>query len=143
MKRLLPIALLASIFFWSCKGSQYTPETFSKKQVIFGSGGGVTGKYEVYTLLENGQFFYTNSISEKREELSPVAKKSVKAVFEMMKKMDFKQQVTNAPGNYNHFIKLKEDGDVHEYTWVDDSSDASSAMIELFRMLNNMKNPTE
>jgi len=141
MKNLLLIMALSSIFFWSCKGRQYTPETFTKRQIVFGSGGGVTGKYEVYTLLENGQFFYKNSITEETKELSRVPKKEIKGMLKTMKEMDFKNQATNDPGNYNHFITIKEGEETYKCAWAEGQKPPISGISTLYRNLMGMTKP--
>jgi len=135
MRLNLPLILLLTLIISSCKTTRYGLEDYPDRQIIFGAGGGVTGQYETYTLFENGQFFYTNSISKETKALSDLPKSRFKALVKEMKAMDFKENTFQKPGNYNHFISLKEGEESYEYKWAEGSAEVDPEVKRLFKSL--------
>ncbi|MDB2607065.1 hypothetical protein N9Y48_04745 [Zobellia sp.] len=75
MKRTLLFYGLLFLTLLGCKSQQYTPDELPDKQLVFGYGGGMAGTVNTYILLENGQLFHTNSLTQETEELEPLSKK--------------------------------------------------------------------
>lgn len=119
MYRSIPFMLSILFFsFFCCKTKRYTPETYQKSQLVFGSGGGFTGKVQTYTLLENGQLFHHNGINNLTQQMTTLSKKQTKQLFEKANDKELNNITLNDPGNMYYFLKLKKDGkEAYSFTW--------------------------
>ena len=89
----------------SCKSQQYTVEDLPQKQLVFGSGGGMSGASDSYILLENGQLFHSNSLTKVTEELPQIDKAKAKEYYKKMADITFAQIQFNHPGNRYYFLE--------------------------------------
>ncbi|MCI4667329.1 MAG: hypothetical protein MRZ79_04150 [Bacteroidia bacterium] len=136
MRIFLPLLLMLSFLSWSCKGTQYaSPAEYNKEKIIFGAGGGFTGKYETYSLLSNGQLFYKNSISEQESQVAGLSKKETKAILKKLKDMGFDDMNVEKNGNYNYFIEHNDGENSHKCSWADDKQDVPASLKELHKTL--------
>ncbi|MBK8843045.1 MAG: hypothetical protein IPO33_09470, partial [Saprospiraceae bacterium] len=51
------ILLLIIFTFFSCKSTLLPPDQYKQEQLIFGSGGGFSGAYNEYMLLDDGRLY--------------------------------------------------------------------------------------
>jgi hypothetical protein len=110
------LLLIPIIVFSQCKPKTYTVENLSDEYIAIGSFGGFAGTEESYYFLENGQLFYTNSMTGDKE-LEPISKKQFKAMKKELIELDFQNRKLNEPGNMNYFIQLNIKNVNHKVLW--------------------------
>ena len=102
--RFLILSIAALSIVISCRPQQYTFDNLPQERLEFGSGGGVAGKVDTYTLLSNGQLFLTNSMTQETQELEGFGKKGAKSFFEKVNQPEISNLEFNHPGNLYYFI---------------------------------------
>ena len=118
-----------------CHSQKYTPANFEGRQLIFGNGGGFTGKVTQYTLLENGQLFITNTVTEESNEIGKIDKPNTKQLFKQARNIEWGKYKLNQPGNIYYFIKLKEDRFIQEAIWGNPQQEAPQEIQVLYDQL--------
>lgn len=103
----------------ACNSSKYTTENLPEPQLIFGNGGGITGATNSYILLENGQLFQKNSLTDSTKEVTPISKKQAKLLYQQVQELKIDSLEFNHPGNRYFFIQHLQEGTRHELTWGD------------------------
>jgi len=132
------ILLMISFFIGSlvsCKSQQYTLEELPETQLIFGSGGGVTGEVSTYTLLENGQVFYTNSFTKEKKEMKSLKKKETSLCYEKMQALQLATMDFDHPGNMYYFLEEVNGDERHRVTWGSADHEISEACKVLYEEL--------
>jgi len=117
MKISLFFSALIVLLFFSCKAQQYTIDNLPEKQLVFGSGGGITGEVNTYTMLENGQVFYRSSLIDEHKELKSIAKKEAVAAFEKINDLHLSAIDFDHPGNLYYFIEEVNGDEKNRVTW--------------------------
>ncbi|HHH49751.1 MAG TPA: hypothetical protein ENK52_02095 [Saprospiraceae bacterium] len=102
-------------FFSFCK--TYTPESFTKKKINFGSGGGFTGQVTEYCLLENGQLFVKKNTTEEYISLKSISKKKTKKLFSTLDSLQLEKIEHNQPANMYHFLSVSDQKNSHRLVW--------------------------
>jgi len=111
------ILILFLVAFFSCKSQRHTISDLPDSQLIFGSGGGMSGAVTSYTLLENGQLFYQNSLTKEHKELESLTKKEAASCFQKMQGLQLSQMKFDHPGNLYYFIEEVNGTESHRVTW--------------------------
>jgi hypothetical protein len=95
----------------ACKTAMVTtPESFRGKQLLIGTGGGVTGLTTTWFILENGQVFRQESVSGEIKEMKKISKHQTSRVFEGAWSLELEKENFSHPGNMTSFITIKEPG---------------------------------
>lgn len=134
MRRILLLSLF-SVFLFSCKSQQYTINDLPESQLIFGSGGGITGGVSTFTLLENGQLFHNNSLTKEHVELESITKKEAKTSFEKMEALRLSEMDFNHPGNMYYFLEEVKGDTLHRVTWGSNDHDISAECKTFYKEL--------
>ena len=98
------------------------PSNFPKQQIIFGSGGGITGAVTEYALLENGTLFSKKGIQGEFKSLTKTEKKLTTQLFKNIEMLQLKEVQVNQPGNRYHYITLKDKSGEHQIMWSNHES---------------------
>lgn len=118
MKYLIPALVLLSIFvFQHCKSTQYTPEDYPARQIVFGSGGGFAGTYNHFYLFENGQLFKNSSTNPNFVKVKTIKKKQVSQLFDNYDNLHFENIKINDPGNMSFYVEFKTKDKSHKMLW--------------------------
>ncbi len=125
--------------FFSCK-TYDSPDNYPERQIVFGSGGGFTGKVQSYTLLENGQLFHHNGISNTTKELEKIDKTKAKDLFNKLSKADIENTKYDDPGNMYYFVKSKKGTKEHSVTWGGQKGKTPEACNQLYKELMSIIN---
>jgi len=134
------IILFSSFIFLSlfgCKSQQYTFDDLPEKQLVFGSGGGITGAVDTYTLLENGQCFHTNSLTKESKELESISKKEAKECFIKLKELSLSEMDFDHPGNRYYFLEDVTSGSKHKVVWGSNDNKVSDDCLNFYKELKN------
>ena len=129
------LVCLLSALFTGCHPIR--PNTVGNKPatLIFGQGGGVTGKYMEYALLIDGTLYRVDTQSGERTFLRKLNKKDTRAFFvdaEMLNimKMDF-----NHPYNINYYIVYQKGVYSKKVNWGDANDPPPEGIKELWDRL--------
>jgi len=134
MRSILFLSLFLVSFF-SCKSQRYTLNDLPDTQLIFGSGGGITGEINTYTLLENGQLFYNNSLSKESKEIESLSKKEAAVCFQKMKGLQLSQMNFNHPGNMYYFLEEVKGDERHSVIWGSNEHNISEECKAFYKEL--------
>ncbi|CAM3352983.1 hypothetical protein [Zobellia roscoffensis] len=137
MKRKLLFYGLLFLTLLNCKSQHYTFDELPSKQLVFGYGGGMAGTVDSYTLLENGQLFHTNSLTQQTEELEPLSKKEVTACFLKFEELALSEADFNHPGSRYYFLEEVNQNIKHKVVWGSSDHKPDKAYLEFY---NEMKN---
>ena len=139
MRLTYPLLLIfCSLLIFSCKSTKYTPATFEGTQLVFGSGGGITGAVTTYCLLENGQLFSKNGVPGKNEtayeSVKKVPKKTVKTLFAQANEMGLLGTEKSQPGNMYCFVRMLTAEESGTATW-DQANPIDDPIVPLYGQL--------
>ena len=104
-------------------------------QLVFGSGGGITGGSDSYILLENGQLFHTNSFTRESEELPSVGREKAGKFFSELTQLQLAKMDFNHPGNLYYFLESVDGDIVHRVTWGSNDYEAPASCKTLYKKL--------
>jgi len=134
MKPLLFLSLF-TVFLFSCKSQTYTLENLPQNLLVFGNGGGITGEVKTYTLLENGQLFYSSSLTKERMEMKRLAKKEAAAYYERLEALKLSDVNFDHPGNMYYFLETVKGDTIHRITWGSNEHEISEEYKTLYKEL--------
>jgi hypothetical protein len=131
------LSLTALFALFACNTKKYaTPDEFPKQQLVFGSGGGFTGKVQTYTLLENGQLFHHNGINDATQEMERLQKAEAQKLFKLAKDEELLGKTFNEPGNMYYFLKVKNNGkEETSFVWGSNSKTPPAKCDSLYANL--------
>lgn len=129
---------LFSLFFimlFSCKSQQFTVDELPDKQLIFGRGGGISGEVNTYTLLENGQVFYNNSLTKENSEIKSIRRKEAVLCFQKMDSLKLSEMNFDHPGNMYYFLEEVNGEERYRVTWGSNDHEVSSECKDFYKEL--------
>ena len=138
MKFILYFFVISQIMLFSCASRKATPDTYEKRQLVFGSGGGVTGMVTTYYLLENGQLFKKGSMDSSYELVKKVPGKVRKAMFATMEQMKLSDMEINHPGNMYYFIQTNQEGGKGRVCWGEQGYKISDDVKSFYQSLTKI-----
>ena len=113
----------------ACKTKEYTPYDYKGEIMVFGGGGGFSGKVTQYTLMSNGQFFRGTHKEGKVIEFPRIEKKQAKQLFDSYHNLGFDDLNLMEGGNLYKFVKMYKDGQEHVIQWGDSLSDPPKSLL--------------
>ena len=119
MKKIIQclLLLLMVVTFSFCKTQKYTPVDYPKQQIIFGSGGGITGAVTEYALLENGAVFSKQGIQGEFKTLVKAEKAITTQLFKNIELLQLKDVQVNEPSNRYYYVTIKDKSGEHQIMW--------------------------
>mgnify|MGYP000748919852 CR=1 FL=1 len=139
--RILPVFAFSFLLI-ACGGSKVSkPETSA--YLFLSQGGGITGKYEGYTLYEDGRVEVTEGVGQEIPmPKGKLSKSEASKVFEAWKTLDTKKGMPFKPGNMNYKILYGSGNENQTIDWSDSQRIDSSIQeffSETFRKLRSAK----
>lgn len=132
--------LLLSVLTIACKSNKVeSPSESIGKKLILTHGGGFTGKYNSYTLLENGQLFKsseTKGVLNKQKDLPKDIVDQIFSNYDILKLADMEVETY---GNLLYTVQMQ-DGDIkNKISW--EKGDKGSETLQLFfrNVMNQIK----
>lgn len=125
----------------SCNRSNYTPQHPSEQYIRYGSGGGFTGAKTTYILMDNGQLFQQESLSDTTLLWPRVKRKEYRAIFTSLTQMDSSLLSLQHPGNRYFFIEWIRPEKQLQATWGSSDYQPPAALLELYQELMNLVKP--
>lgn len=139
MKRIL--ILLLAIFTYAGCGSKkaITPSDGQGKQLTLKHGGGFTGKYVTYILLENGQLFKGSETEGVNVSMKDMDKNITKQIFSNYDAMSLGDVENVTYGNLLYSITLKEGEDKHVVSWEKGQDNTDQLQLFYRNVMNQIK----
>lgn len=122
--------------FFSCNNKVYTLSELPDKQIIFGSGGGFTGAYTQYLLLENGQLFFTTNHGKTYDVIENMNKKTAKDFFKEVETLMKSKKIKNQPGNMTYFVHYKTGETTTKIIWGQNGPQIDDDIDSFYNALN-------
>ncbi len=98
--------------------SAITPATYTGRQIMVGSGGGVTGFSTTYYLFENGKLFGRRSRDTTFTFIRQQTVANTKRIFSVAEKTcKIRTTRFNHPGNVYKFVQWRKGKSVNKVTW--------------------------
>lgn len=134
MKNILLFSSVACLFFWSCKPKDYLLDDLPNRQIVFGEGGGFTGKYTTWMLLDSGQIFQKSGVGAKYEPIGKVKYKIAKNLYKKAESIPAETMKESRPGNYNYELILQRDTLELKSTWANEA-DVDTLILSFYKEL--------
>lgn len=135
------LTLLASCLLISSCGSNkvLSPDESAGAQLVLSHGGGFTGKYNTYYLLENGQLWKAGETIGVSDEVKSLSKDVATQIFSNYEILGLADVQVETYGNLLYSITMKKDGESHKISW--EKGDAGSESLQLFygNVMNQIK----
>lgn len=137
-KYLFSIGIL--LFCYSCKSPQQRFSEYKGAIITLGYGGGFTGEYKEYSLLENGGVYQFNTLSLERKYFGKLDSNVTKQLFKNYITLNLNKKILNNPGNMSHYIIYKGDKINHKLLWS--NMDEINPNVRLYYeiLMENFKN---
>lgn len=121
----------------SC-AKQTNPLTYTKDQLIFGSGGGFANQVNEYRLLENKHLLFRKNNDTTFTDLGKQKAKTVKKLFEASEMLFQETSGFNEPGNMYYFVRLLKDQQTQSVVWGRPNTQAPEKARDLHKQLMNL-----
>ncbi|MFK7934280.1 MAG: hypothetical protein AB8G22_12280 [Saprospiraceae bacterium] len=129
------------LLLYSCNRKvTFEIDNLPAERIIFGQGGGFTGAYVDFILLENGQVFKQNSLTKAIEELSTIKKKRAKELFGKVKIAT--ATPVKEPGNMTYSLRYQTAEMEQSVTWGSASYEVADSIKTVYDELVTAVNPT-
>ncbi len=101
-----------------CSKKNVIPSAYSGDMMIVGSGGGFTGAYSTYYILDDGAIYRQNMQDTVFVKIGELSKKVVKHQFRMYDDMKLGELELNDPGNRYHYLTYRDKSkNEHKIQW--------------------------
>ena len=101
-----------------CKTKALTSlDDHSGRHISFGNGGGFTGKILNYILLDNGQMYRGQGISEGVKPFKTISDEQTEQIFNTYDDMGFSNLDIDSPGNMYFYVEMHESDEQHKLLW--------------------------
>lgn len=122
MIRYLPFSLIiASILLGGCKTKDpavLSAVSYEGDKLVFGNGGGFTGQYDTYTLLDNGQLFRSeNASGTGGSQMLPLDERTTQQMFTNFEKLGLHKMILRDPGNLTYYVARLRGDSEHRLIW--------------------------
>ena len=127
------------ILFAGCTTSQKL-QKFSNSNLIFGSGGGMTGATNEYILHYDGVVEKNNSLTNETTQVTKIAGKKSKELFKQFLNDGLDTLSFSSPGNMSYFVGFNNDSVTHKIIWGGDTpppAKAKATYDNLIQLINN------
>lgn len=127
------------LFCYSCKSPQQRFSEYQGSVITLGYGGGFSGEYKEYSLLENGGVYLFNTLSKEREYFGKLDSNVTKQLFKNYINLGLNKKILNNPGNMSYYIVYKDDKIDHKLLWSNMDKINSDLRIFYEILMDNFK----
>ncbi|AQG82524.1 hypothetical protein AWR27_15690 [Spirosoma montaniterrae] len=121
------------------KSTVAMPNTYKKRQVMVGNGGGVTGGSVTYYLLEDGRLYGKRSRDKGYTFIGQQKPLATKRVFETVEsKCSIAKTKFDKPGNMYQFVGWQNDKKRYQVTWAKGDSTVPANYPKFHKAFMNM-----
>jgi hypothetical protein len=111
------LTLLTLLFLNTGPAQSTFPNRYVGNQIIVGSGGGVTGAWREYRLLESGYWYTRTNRDSTFTVLDHKSRAEVASFFKKSKALALNKKAFDHPGNLYYFVETKRGRTQHRVTW--------------------------
>jgi len=104
-------------------------------KIMFGRGGGFTGKYDDYFLGKNGNVYKKDPSTKAFTKIKSLPGKQTKAIFKIIDDNKLFKLGFNNPYNMSSYIEIVKDSISNRIVWGNVKSPPPAAVTELFDKL--------
>lgn len=137
MKYFLLGFIILAIIVVSCKSQMTNYDDYKDGIIVVGKGGGFTGAYDEFSILENGQVYKYNTITKERLLFGNMKKNFAEQVFNNYKLLKIGEKGINAPGNMNYFIEFKNGENSLKSIWSDQKDESTRELVLFYKTVMN------
>lgn len=120
----------------SCKSTKdVTTQQSSEETIVFGNGGGFSGRVTHYTLNSKGDFFKGINKEAKLYTYPKLEKGLVEQIFDNYDNLKLSEIEFNETGNLYKFLNVKKDGREHKLMWGDGNSNPPEKLLIYYNNL--------
>lgn len=130
--------LIYGLFLLSSCNRQSNPLTYTKNQLIFGSGGGFANQVNEYRLLDSRYLYSRRNNDSTFKELGKQKSGTVKKLFKESEAFFKEAQEFNQPGNMYYYIRLQKGYQTQSLVWGRPDTKAPEKATGLYRHLMNL-----
>lgn len=134
---MIVLAVLVSLF--SCKSIEQSFKDYEGKVISIGYGGGMTGEYKEYSLVENGDMFFYNTLSKEFKYFGKVEQNVTDQIFSNSELLKLPKRIVHKPGNMNRYIKYRINKEENKIIWSKNSEVEGDLNTFYQVFLNNVK----
>ena len=134
MKNAFILSAVTCLFFWNCKSKDYPLDDLPADRITFGEGGGFTGQYTDWMLLDSGQILERKGIGGDFVQIKKIKRKEVRQLYEKAAALSAEVMQEKPPGNYNYSLTVQRDSTELKATWSGQSPIAPE-VEELYKSL--------
>ncbi|MFH0864776.1 MAG: hypothetical protein V1904_01180 [Bacteroidota bacterium] len=132
MKKSAFIIVTVAIFLCSCGIFKYK---IPYDKVVFGKGGGFTGKYDEYFIDSKGALYKKDPSSAAYTLMKSITSKQIKDVFKDIKKNNLYEVAFNNPYNYSYYIELYKGDKSNRIVWGNANNPPPAEVTGVFQKL--------
>jgi hypothetical protein len=125
-------------FLLACKSKKVAVDTATAPALVWGSGGGFTGKEVSYRMLESGAIYQMNGVGAGQLPMKSIKAKVAKAMFSAAKDLNLAEISLNKPGNMYFFVELQVEGKPYRITWGDGETETPKKIKDFHLVLNQL-----
>lgn len=96
-------------------------EVVDERFFIIGEGGGVSGKYDEYKIMENGDVYWMDFNEKKYRKAATLSTRLNHEIWQAFDALNWPDTpITPRPGNYNYYIERPEQKEASKILWSDE-----------------------
>ena len=119
------------------KGGPEQFDNYAGRIIVFGSGGGFTGKVEEYYVQDDGTVFHHSEIKKQVTEIASVGSEAVKKYFDKLDGINFKKLIYQKPSNMYYYVMERNGDAFHKVTWGDMKTPPPMAVKAIYDEMRN------
>lgn len=123
------------LFSFSCKTQQLPPDQYKDAQISFGSGGGFSGEYHEYTLLDDGRLFQKNRDGQSYTFLKKLNTSTTTQLFQNIKTFGIDSYKYNEPQNLYYFLSYSTPNTTNKIVWSGQPENKLSTINSMYKLL--------
>ena len=129
----------------SCKTNNVlSPEEHIGNRLVLKHGGGFTGAYTTYHVLDNGQLFKASNKLEGTYTMNKLDKDVVGQIFSNYETLGMGDKIMESYGNLNYSVSMiDKQGEEHKLIWGKGQEGSESAQLFYDNVMNHIKTNTK
>ena len=131
LQKIIPLLLMATLFT-ACGNQKDAASTAAPDYFVFGSGGGITGKYTEFKVHNDGTIEQKNFTTEAYEPYAKVDRSEVLPLFDELEKLALQDFQFSHPGNMTQYIEVHDGTSVNRVKWGDRNAPVRSDIEAFF-----------
>lgn len=139
--RLSTIFLLIGLFSFmgmTCKLNHYDPEVYKRPVILFGEGGGFSGKETTYALIKKGYLFKKVGTAAEYELVRTVPVESCQSIFKKVKALSPSVLKTQQAGNMYQFMEVEVEKETYRMVWGNEGKPVDPELKALYMELTGL-----